>query len=139
MLAWLLAEDTAEDVQAALRQAGQVAASDLTIAECDRALIRGHATGVLSEWEMTRRRTLLETSSLHWTLFKVDGEVLERARRRFPQEPVRTLDALHLASALIARSLIPDLALLTLDKRVRDNGAALGFTLLPQPGPARSL
>ncbi len=131
MLAWLLAEETAADVQAALRQADQVVASDLTLVECDRALIRGHAVGALSEWETTRRRALLETSSLHWTLLKVDGDVFERARRRFPEEPVRTLDALHLASALIARSLLPDLALLSLDRRVRDNGAALGFALLP--------
>jgi hypothetical protein len=64
-------------------------------------------------------------------LLRIGGEVLERARRRFPVEPVRTLDALHLASALAARAAIPGLDLLSLDQRVRDNGAALGFDLLP--------
>lgn len=131
MLAWLLAEETAADVEAALEAAECVVASDLTLAECDRALIRAHAMGSLSELEMVRRRTVLEASSVQWTLLKIEREVLERARRRFPSEPVRTLDALHLASALVGRSVIPDLALLSLDQRVRENGAALGFDVFP--------
>jgi hypothetical protein len=32
---------------------------------------------------------------------------------------------------LLVRSLVPDLQLLTLDKRVRDNAAALGFETIP--------
>jgi len=49
----------------------------------------------------------------------------------FPVEPIRTLDAIHLASAILARAAVPDLALLSLDERVRANGRALGFTVLP--------
>jgi len=131
VLAWLLEEATAGDVESALDEAELIIASDLTLAECSRALIRAHALGGLSELEMTRRRTALEASSAHWTLLRIDGEILDRARRRFPAEPVRTLDALHLASALAARAGISDLALLSLDQRVRDNGAALGFDVLP--------
>jgi len=133
VLAWLFTEKSAPVVKAILGEAEWVVASDLTLSECDRALIRAHALGSLSELEMTRRRTLLEASSAQWTLMRIDREVLERARRRFPVEPVRTLDALHLASAIAARSVIADLALLSLDQRVRDNGAALGFNVLPSP------
>jgi predicted nucleic acid-binding protein len=115
-----------------LHRAEAIVASDLTLAECDRALIRAHATGILSELETARRRNLLEASSLLWTRLTVDGAVLERARRRFPVEPIRTLDALHLASALVARAAVPDLEFLSLDKRVRDNAAALGFVVLPR-------
>jgi predicted nucleic acid-binding protein len=131
VLAWLLAEPTSPAVETILDEAEWIIASDLTLAECGRGLIRAHATGVLSELEMTRKRGVLEGSSAHWTLMRIDREVLERARRRFPEEPVRTLDALHLASALAARSVIADLILLSLDQRVRDNGAALGFDILP--------
>lgn len=131
MLSWLFGEATGPDVEAALRQAEQIVASDLTLAECDRALLRAQATGILSELETIRRRNLLEKSSLRWGLLRVDSEILARARQRFPVEPIRTLDALHLASALTARSVLPDLALLSLDQRVRDNAAAFGFTLLP--------
>ena len=131
VLAWLLAEETSPAIEALLDAAQWIVASDLTLAECVRCLIRAHATGGLSELEMTRRRNALEASAVHWTLMRIDREVLERALRRFPGEPVRTLDALHLASALSARSVIPDLVLLSLDRRVRENGAALGFEVLP--------
>jgi hypothetical protein len=57
--------------------------------------------------------------------------VVERARRPFPREPLRALDALHLASALLARATLPDLALLSLDRRIRASGAALGLTIVP--------
>jgi predicted nucleic acid-binding protein len=136
VLAWLFEEANASSVESALDQADLIVASDLTLAECARSLIRSHAIGSLSELEMSRRWAALEASSIHWTLLRIDGEVLERARRRFPVEPVRTLDALHLASAIAARSVISDLALLSLDQRIRDNGTALGFNVLPSPGAA---
>jgi hypothetical protein len=44
---------------------------------------------------------------------------------------VRTLDALHLASALAIRSAIPGIELLSLDDRIRRAGAQLGFKLQP--------
>jgi prevent-host-death family protein len=56
---------------------------------------------------------------------------VERARRPFPVEPVRTLDALHLASALVASARVTDLALLSLDERVRTAGRALGLPIVP--------
>ena len=130
-LAWLLEEAAADDVEAAFGAAELVLASDLTLLECDRALIRSQVLGALSDLEVTRRRSILEAAASRWTVLRITGEVLERARRRFPQEPVKALDSLHLASALAARSAVSDLALLSLDRRVRDNGAALGFDVLP--------
>jgi predicted nucleic acid-binding protein len=132
VLAWLLEEPTADPVEAAFDRAEGVVASDLTLVECNRALIRAHVLGELTEIETLRRRTLLEAVSAHWTFLKIDREILERARHRLPVEPIRTLDALHLASALAARSAVSDLALLSLDQRVRENGAALGFDILPE-------
>jgi predicted nucleic acid-binding protein len=120
-------------VKDALQRAEEIVASDLTLAECDRALIRAHATGTLSELETAHRRSRLETVSILWTRLTIEGAILERARRRFPVEPIRTLDALHLASALVARTAVPGLVVLSLDKRVRDNAAALGFSVLPRP------
>ena len=40
-------------------------------------------------------------------------------------------DALHLASALVARAAVPGLALLALDAAMREAGRGLGFTVLP--------
>ena len=131
VVAWLFEEDTADSVEAVFRNADLVMASELTLVECDRVLIRAQVTGELSDFETARRRSLLEAASAKWTLVRIDSEILERARRRFPQEPVRALDSLHLASLMAVQSAISDLALLSLDQRVRDNGTALGFDVLP--------
>jgi len=62
---------------------------------------------------------------------RIEGDVVERARRPFPVEPVRTLDAIHLASALLASARVADLGLLSLDERVRAAGRALGLPVVP--------
>jgi len=54
-------------------------------------------------------------------------EVLARASRPFPVEPVRTLDAIHLATALEFTAAFPDLRLVSCDSRVRENAEALGI------------
>lgn len=106
-------------------------ASDLTLIECDRVLIRAHMLGDLSETHAIHLRTLLNSAAAHWNVLRLDREVVERARRPFPGEPIRTLDALHLASALVASAAIEDLALLSLDRRIRTAGRQLGLNLVP--------
>jgi hypothetical protein len=55
---------------------------------------------------------------------------VERARQPFPGEPIRTLDAIHLASALVARTAIVGLTLLSLDDRVCRAGKKLGLDII---------
>jgi predicted nucleic acid-binding protein len=133
VLAWLLGQAHGEAVAEALASSRGVIASDLTLVECERVLIRAWSTGLISEAERVDQSAALARVAAHWTRLRVDEEVVERARRPFPIEPVRTLDALHLACALVARSVSPDLRLLTLDQRVRENGVRLGFAAVP-PG-----
>ena len=52
---------------------------------------------------------------------------MEAPNRPFPVEPIRTLDAIHLASALLAASAAEDFAVLTLDERIRNNAIELGL------------
>jgi hypothetical protein len=59
-------------------------------------------------------------------------DIVDRARHRFPEEPVRALDAIHLASALAGRSGVAGLQLLSLDDRIRSAGEQLGFRLQPE-------
>lgn len=77
------------------------------------------------------RSAHLARVAAHWVRLRIDDDVVGRTRRPFPIEPVRTLDALHLATALSARSAVPGLALLTLDQRVRENAERLGFETRP--------
>jgi predicted nucleic acid-binding protein len=138
VLAWLLGEDTGFSVRQVLRRAEIVAASDLTLVECDRVLIRAIATGEIDEAAAADRRAHLNAAASHWHLWRVSSDIVERARRPFPAEPVRTLDAIHLASALAVRSAVPGIELLSLDDRIRRAGKQLGFHLRPeQLNPAR--
>jgi predicted nucleic acid-binding protein len=131
VLAWLLGQSGGIEVAAVLRSATGVIASDLTHIECERVLIRAWSSGLITEAERVDQSTALARISGHWTRLRLDEEVVERARRPFPIEPVRTLDALHLACALVARSAAPDLELLTLDQRIRENAERLGLAAVP--------
>jgi predicted nucleic acid-binding protein len=132
ILAWLLDEDAAETVLGLLAAEELIIASDLTLIECDRALHRAVALAELTEADAADRRANLATVSSHWTLLRIGSEVVERARRPFPGLPIRTLDAIHLASLLVARAAVPGLTLLSLDRRVRDAAAQLGIELRPK-------
>lgn len=68
------------------------------------------------------------------TSIPIDGgrRGVERAEGEFPIEPIRTLGALHLASALVLRDALPDLVVLSTDERLRANALELGFAVLPE-------
>ena len=131
VLAWLLDEDSAPEVRRLLGAAELIVASDLTLIECDRVLVRALTLGELSEAEAGDRRAHLIAASSHWHTLRVAPEIVERARRPFPGEPIRTLDAIHLASALEARTAVAGLKLLSLDERIRRAASRLGLQLLP--------
>jgi predicted nucleic acid-binding protein len=131
VLSWLFGEPQGEAVRTLLAAADLVLASDLTLVECHRTIQRALATGGIAEAEAAARRSRLIFAAASWNVLRVDAEVVERACRPFPAEPIRSLDALHLASALMARSAVPDLALLSLDDRVRTAGRGLGLEVLP--------
>ncbi len=131
VLAWLLGEPDGEDVRGLLAGAEEVFSSVLTLVETDRVLIRAQVVEELREGDVADRRRVLVGASQHWHLLQLHEEILDRARRPFPGEPIRTLDALHLASALAARVAVPELAVLSLDSRFRKTSLDLGFEALP--------
>ncbi len=59
-------------------------------------------------------------------IVSVTEAILARAGRRFPVEPVRTLDAIHLATAEALGDPPALVTIVTRDLRVRDNARALG-------------
>ncbi len=131
VLSWLLGEPRGDDVQQVLAGADFVVASELTLVECDRVLHRAASLSELSTLQVIDCRGALRRASENWILLRLSSAIIERARGPFPAEPIRSLDALHLASVLDAVAQIPETSLLTLDERVRRCGQALGLRLLP--------
>jgi predicted nucleic acid-binding protein len=100
--------------------------SALTLAEAHRALLRARLTGRLTEGQEQRAISGLETFARRCELIAVSDDVLARAGRRFPVEPVRTLDAIHLASVEFLGEPPQLVTIVTRDRRVADNARALG-------------
>ena len=63
-------------------------------------------------------------------LVEMSPPILARALEPFPA-PIRTLDALHLASLHFLRSRDPSIRLATYDRRLADAGLALGIPAEP--------
>jgi len=131
VLAWLLGEELAEPVSRTLASADGLVSSALTLVEVDRALVRAVSSARLSEAEAAAARGRFELVTARWAILAITDEQIERARRPFPRDPVRSLDAIHLASALEFVADLGELAVVTLDERVRTNAALLGFPVLP--------
>ncbi len=131
VLSWLLGEPQGADVRRALEGAEFVVTSDLTLVECDRVFHRARSLDEISVDRFGELRGELRRVAAGWVLLRLGDEIVARARDSFPQEPIRSLDALHLASALDTLALVPETALVTLDRRVRRCGRALGFHVLP--------
>lgn len=103
--------------------------SALTLAETARAIIRARVAGRLTaELEQEAVRAL-RTFARRCFVLEIDPRVLSRVGRRFPVEPIRTLDALHLATAELLDESPQLVTVVTRDARVRENALALGFAV----------
>jgi predicted nucleic acid-binding protein len=114
-----------------LADAERVVASTVTRVECARALARGVITERLGPADELAALQLLDIVSTSWVTLDMTGRVLDRARARFPHEPVRTLDALHLATALMFQEAHGVLTMVSLDDRIRENASRLGLSVAP--------
>jgi predicted nucleic acid-binding protein len=127
VLRWLFAEEGGEGVRGVLEAASKVATSRLTLIETRRVIHRAERAGRVTSAQAADLRAIFAQATATWAVLELSDEVARRAEVGFPIEPVRTLDAIHLASALFLREALPDLLLVTTDERVRANAQALGF------------
>jgi predicted nucleic acid-binding protein len=115
--------------QRAIRAPGRRITSALTVAEAQRAVRRGRQTGRLTAEDERAIIRGLETFARRCELVAVSDDVLRRAGRPFPLEPVRTLDAVHLATIELLGEAPPLVTVATRDRRVEDNARALGYAV----------
>lgn len=101
--------------------------SALTRAETRRVIARGEAVGGFTSDEARRARTVMEQFFSDCDVVSLTDAILLRAGQRFPIEPVRTLDAIHLAT-IESVGIPPHLVrVVTNDRRVRENARAMGY------------
>lgn len=111
----------------AIRGEGERFASALTLAEFARRLVRGRHVGELDDARVRLLMNWLTRFARRCVIVDIDTDVLARIRRPFPLEPVRTLDAIHLAT-IESRDVEPArVAVVTRDRRIADNARAMGY------------
>lgn len=110
--------------------------SALTFVEASRAVSRARREGRLDARDAREAERQLAAFERSCDVVRLEDEVLRRAREEFPVEPVRPLDAIHLASVRILDDELGDLEVLSCDDRIRWNAAALGFAMVPPAEPA---
>jgi len=105
------------------------AASELIRLEClrtvDRARIR---LNLPDEAVATHRASILEAVDA-FSLVPLDSAIIDRASAPFPTL-IGTLDAIHLASAMAAREIVPELRFATHDVELGLAARSVGFDVL---------
>jgi hypothetical protein len=131
VLRWLLGAPDGPALGAAMAGAEAVFSSRLTVVEVERVLVREERQGRLGGADAAFARAAFAPVQAQWHVVELCDEIARRAGGDFPVEPVRTLDAIHLATTLFVARLVGTVALLSTDERVRANGARLGLALVP--------
>ena len=103
--------------------------SALTFAEASRAIIRARVSGRVSAEREQAIIRALRTIERRWFIVEVTAAILARVAVRFPIEPIRTLDAIHLATAELLGEPPPLITIVTRDARVAGNARALGYAV----------
>jgi predicted nucleic acid-binding protein len=108
-----------------------VVASRVTVAEVSRVMSRLRSLEPKVAAKVAAREAAFLAETERWGIHPVDESVWVRSGRPFPIEPVRMLDAIHLATIERLSTALPDLTVVSTDDRVRRNATALGFAVFP--------
>ncbi len=105
--------------------------SVLTFVEAARAVLRARREQRLDARQAREAERRLAAFERSCDAIALDDEVLRRAREEFPEEPVRSLDAIHLACLRVLDDELGGFEIASCDDRVRRNATALGFAVVP--------
>ena len=115
----ILESGASPDLEARIARAPALITSRLSLVESSRALHRLRQLGQISETKLADADRELSAVWARCELWELTASVCERARQVAPAKSLRTLDALHLATFVMARERIGDLELVTADQRLR--------------------
>ena len=127
LVAAILERDAEALVQ--IREIGRRVTSALTLAEAERAVIRARAAGRLGLREERSALRDFQRFARRCSIISVTADILTRAGRPFPVEPVRTLDAIHLATIELMGETPQLVTVVTRDERVARNARAFGYAV----------
>lgn len=125
-----LEEDTSPEAQRLLRRF-RVVTSMISLVEAASGLYRRHAAQQLTEAHLRRVMAWLRKDREHWQLLEITIDLLSEAEAVIERTRARTLDAIHLSSALALRTVggvSPPF--ITADERQRQAAQHLGLDVV---------
>jgi predicted nucleic acid-binding protein len=117
------------------RRITQPISSELVRLECLRTIDRARIRFQLRDAEVAEQRAALLEKLDGFELIPINRAVLARAAEPFPTS-LGALDAIHLASALLALTLRDEVNLATHDRELAIAARAVGFRVLGTPAAA---
>jgi len=120
-----LERGTTAEIEARIAGAPVLVTSRLSVVESARALLRLRQQGSVAEGRLADARRELDALWTRCELWELTPAVCDLACHVAPDRALRTLDALHLATFLMARRRIEGLELLTADERLEDAAGSL--------------
>lgn len=111
----------------AIRGPGRLVTSALTHAEAARAVQRAKKARRVSTDQAALLMRGLDVFAETCETIEISRDVLARVSGTFPVEPVRTLDAIHLATVELLGVEPEAVVVVTRDIRVRENALAMGW------------
>jgi predicted nucleic acid-binding protein len=107
------------EVEKRLASAGTLLTSRLSLVETARAFHRLRASSRATERDLARAEREMDDLWSRCDVWEMTPEVCDFAARVAPRHPLRTLDAIHVATLLLARRRLGNVSLLTADDRLR--------------------
>ena len=115
----ILENGTSQEIEGLIAAAPALVTSRLSLVESSRALHRLRQLGQVSEAKLADAQREISAVWARCELWELTPSVCERARHVAPGKSLRTLDALHLATFVLAREKIEGLELVTVDDRLQ--------------------
>jgi predicted nucleic acid-binding protein len=113
-----LERGTTPEIEARIAAAPALVTSRLSFVESARALLRLRRDGAVAESRLADTGRALDALWTRCEVWELTPAVCDLASHAAPDRALRTLDALHLATFLLARRRIEGLQLLTADERL---------------------
>lgn len=108
------------EIERRLHGAATLVTSRLAVVESGRAFVRSRHLGLAAPEALADAEREVGEVWSRCVVWDLSPEVCELAGRVAPGTLLRTLDALHLATFVLARRELPGLELLTADQRLAD-------------------
>ncbi len=117
---------TSPEVEKRIRSARVLVSSRLSLVESCRAFLRLRALGAASEERLADAERDVAAIWARCELWEITRTVCETACAVAAARPLRALDAIHLATFVVARRRLDGLELLTTDARLEEAAAGVG-------------